>query len=83
MSNYSEDPAMCRVDFFKPSGKWYCTEAVRFVKWKASPDNLIHDAFKQSLREHFKDTPDRLSGMTAVCLDPHHELSHPLMIKEW
>lgn len=84
MSNYIEDPASCRVDFFKPSGKWYCTESVQFIgPWAATTDNLIHDAFKRSLRAHFKDCPDRLSDMVAVCLEPYHEHSHPLMVKEW
>ena len=84
MSNYIEDPASCRVDFFKPSGKWYTTEAVKFVgEWKAGPDNLIHDAFKRSLREHFRDNPDRLFDMVAVCLEPYHEYSHPLMVRSW
>lgn len=84
MSNYIKDPASCRVDFFRQSGKWYCTEAVRFIgPWRATTDNLIHDAFKRSLREHFKECPDRLSDMVAVCLEPYHEHSHPLMVKEW
>lgn len=84
MSNYIEDPSSCRVDFFKESGKWYTTEAVKFVgAWAGSTDNLIHDAFRRSLREHFKDRPDRLQGMTAVCLEPYHEHSHPLMVRSW
>jgi len=29
MSHYSNDPAMVRVDFWKTSGKWYTTEAVK------------------------------------------------------
>ena len=32
---YSEDETMVRVDFFKPSGKWYTTEAVKWTgAWK-------------------------------------------------
>lgn len=84
MSNYCEDPAYCRVDFFKESGKWYTTEAVKFIgEWKGSSENLIHDALKRSLREHFKDDPSRLQGMTAVCLEPYHEHSHPLTVRSW
>ena len=81
MSNYSDDPEMVRVDFFKPSGKWYCTEAVKWTgEWKGTMQ-LIHDAFKKSLQDHFKDVPDRLSDMDAICLDPYHELSHPIQLK--
>ena len=84
MSNYSENPESCRVDFFKESGKWYTTEAVLFEgPWKGSSDNLIYDAFKEALRKHFKDQPNRLKGMIAICLNPYHEHSHPLMLKEW
>ena len=84
MSNYSENPTSCRVDFFKESGKWYTTEAVVFNEdWKSGPDNLIHDCFRRALQEHFKDQPDRLKGMIAICLEPYHEYSHPLMLRDW
>lgn len=26
---YSDDDSMVRVDFFKPTGKWYATEAIQ------------------------------------------------------
>ena len=46
---YTTDDDMVRVDFFKPSGKWYTTEA---VKWTGgySADHSIYEAFQQSLR---------------------------------
>ena len=78
MSHYSDDPAMVRVDFFKESGKWYTTEA---VKWTGGyKDCLIHDAFAQSLRDHFAEKR-RLSDMRAICLEPYHEHSHPISLK--
>lgn len=74
--NYSNDESMVRVDFFKPSGKWYTTEA---VKWTGGyRDVHIIDAFKASLREHLE---GRLSDMDAVCLEPYHEHQHPIMLK--
>jgi len=73
---YNEKDEMVRVDFFKESGKWYCTEAVRWLHY--SGDVLIHDAFKASLEKHLG---NRLAGMTAVCLEPHHEYAHPIMMK--
>ena len=85
MSNYSDDPAMVRVDFFSPSGKWYETEAVKWTgAWKGSLNDggqLIHAAFAQSLRDHFVGRPDRLSSMDAVCLEPYHENAHPIQLK--
>lgn len=74
---YTTVEHMVRVDFFKPSGEWYTTEA---VEWTGYFD-WIHLEFKTSLRNHLKDDKERLSGMTAVCLEPYNENSHPLMIK--
>lgn len=69
---YTNREDMVRVDFFKPSGKWYCTEA---VKWLDYHSEFIHEGFKESLAGHLK---GRLLGMTAVCLEPYHENSHPI-----
>lgn len=81
---YSDDSSMVRVDFFKPSGKWYCTEAVKWTgEWIGANDKKqdIFEAFKQSLRDHFKDNPNRLSDMDAICLEPYHEWEHPIQLK--
>ena len=75
---YIDDPSMVRVDFFKPGGKWYCTEA---VAWTGGYGDVeIHAAFAESLRDHLK---GRLHGMVAVCLEPYHAYAHPLMLKDW
>lgn len=79
---YSENESDVRVDFFKPSGKWYTTESVRWTGEWEGEKQLIHDAFAKSLRDHVKDNPNRLDGMTAVCLEPYYEHSHPIML-EW
>ncbi|UCE99957.1 MAG: hypothetical protein JSV82_02510 [Planctomycetota bacterium] len=78
---YSEDSSMVRVDFFKPGGKWYTTEAVKWSGEWEGKKGLIHDEFAKSLRDHFADRPDRLSDMDAVCLHPYHEHTHPIQIK--
>lgn len=77
MSNYSENAAMCRVDFFKESGKWYTTEAINFscCDWSSSPV----DALKEAL---MKQIGTKYSGMTAVCLEPYVEHSFPVIIRE-
>jgi hypothetical protein len=76
---YSADDEMVRVDFFKPSGKWYTTEAVEWTgDWKGEGGMSIHEAFAKSLRDHLG---DRLSEMDAICLEPYHEFSHPIQIK--
>ncbi len=68
--NYTENPAMCRVDFFKDTGKWYTTEAISFHDvYELSP----HDALTKVIA-------GRLTDMTAVCLDPYVENSFPVSI---
>ena len=77
---YCDDARMVRVDFFKPaSGKWYCTEA---VKWTGAYEGvLIHDAFKKSLDDHFERRGGTLGGMVAICLEPYHQNAHPISIR--
>lgn len=80
MTHYSKATNSVRVDFFKESGKWYTTEE---VIWDgAHYTGLINDCFKSVLTHHLKTaTGIRLSGMIAVCLDPYHEDSFPLMCR--
>jgi hypothetical protein len=83
--NYSEHPDHVRVDFFTERNKWYTTEEVVWTGpyesvFTSKSVTLIHDSFRISLRNHFGDKP-RLVGMWAVCLEPYHRYSHPLMVK--
>lgn len=76
--NYSDDPRMVRVDFFKPSGKWYTTEAVLWTGRYLG--GLIHEQFAKSLNDHFGEE-QRLREMDAICLEPYHINAHPIQIK--
>jgi hypothetical protein len=76
---YSDDDTMVRVDFFKKSGKWYTTEAIKWTGEWAGNKQPIHDAFVQSLRDSLG---NRLNEMDAICLEPYHEFSHPIQIKQ-
>ena len=78
---YSNNDAMIRVDFFRTSGKWYVAEAVLWTGGWESKTQSIFNAFAQSLRDHFKTDPQRLSGMDAVCLKPYHQHAHPIQIR--
>lgn len=87
MSHYTTNPAHCRVDIFKPSGKWYCTvvidmsghyngglveDHVRYCLLnKVVPGDIILNNEKYMLSQ----------GYMAVCLEPYHEHSHPVMIR--
>lgn len=89
---YTDDPSMVRVDFFKPSGKWYTTKA---VKWVHHGDKgLIIEEFADSLYRHLSHGEDdpaiqagqrppgmRMSDMVAVCLEPYSLHSHPQMLR--
>ena len=78
MSNYSNDPADCRVDFWKPSGKWYDTETLRWddAGWGKEPEP-IHTQMRRLLKEQFG---CRCHGMRVTCLEPYHEFSHPISV---
>jgi len=83
MSHYSNDPQNVRVDFFKPSGKWYATEQVTMVGWRGD-EVLIHDSLVDALDNlERKDGGPLFRGMQVICLEPYHEFSHPISIKEW
>ena len=78
MSHYSNRPQMVRVDFFKESGKWYDTIEMEWLHY--SGRMLIHDAFIRSLQACCNGF---YYDMTAVCLKPYHENSHPVMLHTW
>jgi hypothetical protein len=71
--NYTNDTHMCRVEVFKPSGKWYMTEAVSF-------EGLYHDVdgYRKGIDRHFR---GRANGMWAVCFDFYSENEFPHMIQ--
>lgn len=82
---YTTDETQVRVDFFKPSGKWYCTESLRWDRYATqtivggivtyeSPENT----FRRCLQEQFG---DRLIEMTAVCLEPYSDPAYPLLVR--
>lgn len=74
MTNYSENPGMVRVDYFKTSGKWYMTEACdmsEFWDHGISP----HDAIEAALRKSRRWLPH----FTMVVLEPYHKSAYPVM----
>lgn len=71
--NYSEQDYMCRVDFFKPHGKWYMTEEIDFRNYY-NVDNCVTN-FKVFLELRLK---GRGKGMFAICLEPYHKHEFPI-----
>jgi hypothetical protein len=80
---YTDDETMVKVDFFKDTGKWYTTEAMKWDKYTSGEDGNyedIKDIFKRCLRQHLK---GRMNDMIAVCIEPYHQHAHPLMVFNW
>jgi hypothetical protein len=77
MQNYSNDSSSVRVDFFRPSGKWYTTEAVKLNGNDYNTTDPVN-SFRMVVQAHLN---GRLKGMWAVCLQPYYNLEFPIMIK--
>lgn len=75
--NYSNDEHMCRVDFFRPSGEWYCAEAVSFEGLYTD-----FDGYRKAIIRHLRGPEGkiRLLGTLAVCLEPALEHQYPRML---
>jgi hypothetical protein len=79
MTHYGTHPNHVRVDYFKPSGKWYMTESIDMdTVWDAvDMRKTIGEALDAS-------RPDRHSGwweqFTVVVLEPYNKNAHPVMI---
>ena len=84
MTHYSENPGMVRVDYFRPSGKWYMTEAVDMSDDWDEP--FIHDAVALALGRHWVkshggvERRDRWQQFTVVVLEPYHRNAYPIML---
>lgn len=77
--NYSVNSSHCRVDIFKPSGKWYQTLVIDTEEYYY---DLIHDAVEKALKDSLgKNHEEFHKGWYGVCLEPYHENSHPVMLK--
>lgn len=80
MTHYNDNPGMVRVDYFKPGGKWYMTEAIEMPDAEYSAPN-IHEAVRRSLDASRPDRePGWWSQFTVVVLEPYHQHAHPVMI---
>lgn len=78
--NYSNEESACRIDFFKPSGKWYTTAAIR-MEYESTENHLGIIAALRADPGQFR-MPDgafRFAGMWAVVIDPFHKHAHPQM----
>ena len=82
MSNFTTDESMVRVDFWKESGKWYDTVALKWDRYSAKSElngsiETVHETFKRCLKEQFGQS---YIDMRATCIEPYHENSHPVSL---
>jgi hypothetical protein len=80
MTHFSENPGMVRVDYFKPSGKWYMTEAIdmsEFWDHGIIPNEAVKKALDASRP---KREPGWWRQFTVVVTEPYHKSAYPVMI---
>lgn len=78
---YTTEEGSVRLDFFKPSGKWYATEAIDMSSGYHKPS--MHGALKEAINRDLympRSGNLRYGGMTVVCLEPYHKHAHPVML---
>jgi hypothetical protein len=83
MPNYSDNPGHVRVDFYKPSGKWYMTEQLTMGDGYNGP---IFDALEAALVRTFGEKrAERLRAQYIIVVqEPYHANAFPLMLlPEW
>jgi hypothetical protein len=77
MTNYSNNSGSVRVEFFKPSGKWYMTEAWDMSKYY-STGPTPYDAVKKMFED--KGKSEQLTRFIVVVNDPYHENAYPVIL---
>lgn len=77
MSNYSVNPGMVRVDFFKPGGKWYMTEAWNMTGFwdEITPVDAVEKMLERDERG-----AALLKQFIVVVLQPYHRLEYPVCL---
>lgn len=78
MTNYSNNPGMVRVEFFKPGGKWYMTEAWDMSNYYNAGPTPIDAAiimFKDNERGR-----KLLPQFIVVIMDPYHKNAYPVCL---
>lgn len=79
--NYSDYPYQCRLDIFKPSGKWHMTTVIELddgLYHEPIIQNAVIKGIEKAMGVGYIETHP---GWSAVCLEPYHENTHPIMIK--
>ena len=78
MTNYSEKSGHVKVDFYKPSGKWYMTEQYDMSDYYNAGITVV-EAVEMMLKAN--ERGKRLMPQFIVVVDdPYHKNSYPVML---
>lgn len=77
MSNYSDNSGSVKVDFYKPSGKWYMTEAWDMSQYYTTDITSI-DAVLKMFED--KGKSEMLNRFIVVVDEPYHQHEVPVML---
>lgn len=78
MTHFSEKPGMVRVEFFRPGGKWYMTEAWDMSDYYAVGPTPI-DAVQAMLMNNERGFR-LLNQFIVVVQDPYHKNEYPVCL---
>lgn len=78
MTNYSNNTGSVRVEFFKPSGKWYMTEAWDMSNYYNTGITPI-EAVEIMLNETERGRSLHRQFIISVA-DPYHKLAYPVLL---
>ena len=74
MTNYSDNPGMVRAEFFRPSGKWYTTEALDMNKFYREATPI--DAVIAALEIH----REMSNNYIIIVTEPYHKNPYPVCL---
>lgn len=75
MTHYANTPGSVRFDFYRPSGKWYMTEALDMSDHYNDLD--IYQAVKETVEAW---RPGILQEYVIVVAEPYHRDAYPIML---
>lgn len=81
--NFSLNSGHCKVEYYKPSGKWYMDEVIDMSDHYN--DVSIHNAIRESIIEGSESVrhgrgESLLRQFIAVVSDPYHANAYPIML---
>lgn len=77
--HYSENPGMCRFEFFKDTGKWYMTEAIDMSDYYTEM-RPVEGVLKAWIKRCKDLNVEPHNNFNIVVSDPYHFAPYPVML---